>query len=194
MARTRMAREDRYDQLVTLAWSIVRTEGADALTLGRLAEHAEITKPVVYSHFSSRAALLIALFEEYEARQNAALEHALDGIDGSLQACASAIATSHVDCALGQGRELTGVAAALEGAPELAEFKRRSDEDYAERCRSILTPFAADGALPRTAMTAILGAAEALGSAAASQDISREEACDELADTIVGAVSRVRGR
>ena len=190
MARVRMAREARYEQLVTLAWAIVRQEGADALTLGHLAEIAEVTKPVVYSHFPSRSALLVALFEEYDARQAVALTDALAAADRSLPACADAIATSYVDCFLGQGRELTGVVAALEGTQELADFKRRSDEAYAQRCREILEPFVTDGTVPTPALTAIFGAAEALSAAAAIGTVTRDEADEELTATIVSTVER----
>lgn len=191
MARVRMARGDRYAQLVTLAWSMVRDGGAEALTLGRLSEAAGVTKPVVYSHFSSRSALLAALFEEYDARQITALENAVDDVDGSLPLCARAIATAHVDCVLGQGPELSGVMAALEGTPELAEVKRRSDEGYAERCRTILAPFVGAGAVTAPALTAILGAADALSAAAAAGAVTRDDAADELTATIVSTVERL---
>jgi hypothetical protein len=136
--------------------------------------------------------LLIALFEEYDAGQTEALESALADLDVSLAAYARAIATSHVDCVLGHGRELAGVAAALEGAPELADYKRRSAAKYSERCRTILQPFVGDGALTTAALTTILGAADALSAAAASGSLSREDACEELAATIESTVTRLR--
>lgn len=36
--RRRLSREDRLRQLLDVAWQLVRDEGTDALTLGRLAE------------------------------------------------------------------------------------------------------------------------------------------------------------
>ncbi|AHH21343.1 putative transcriptional regulator, TetR family [Nocardia nova SH22a] len=192
MARVRMARENRYEQLVTSAWTIVREEGADALTLGHLAEVAGVTKPVVYSHFPSRSALLVALFEEYDARQIAALDSAVDTAEVSLPTHARAIATSHVDCVLGQGRELAGVIAALEGTRELADFKRRSDEKYLGRCRAILERFVDGGTVPTPTLTAIFGAAEALSAAAALGSVSRDEAREELTATIVSTMERLR--
>ncbi len=191
-----MARQDRRAQLTALAWSIVAEDGADALTLGRLAEAAGVSKPVVYSHFDSRSALLVALFEEYDARQAAALEAALEAASdrdqASLEACARAIATAHVDCVVDQGRELAGVAAALEGTPELAEYKRRSDETFRAQCRGALTPFAGEGVVSTAALTAIVGAAEALSAAAAAGSVPRDEATAELAATIASTVARLR--
>lgn len=77
-ARTRMSRENRLAQLMTIAWSIIRAEGSDALTLGHLAERAGVTKPVVYDHFGTRAGLLAALFRDFDARQDALMDAALD--------------------------------------------------------------------------------------------------------------------
>jgi AcrR family transcriptional regulator len=187
-----MARQDRFAQLMSLAWAIVGEEGADALTLGRLADAAEVTKPVVYSHFPSRAALLVALFEEYDARQAAALDQALGEVQASPEACARAIATAHVDCVLSQGREVAGVVAALEGTRELAEVKQRSDDAYREQCRVALEPFVGAGSLSRPALTAVLGAAEALSAAAAAGTLTRDDASEELAATILATVDRLR--
>lgn len=104
MARTRLSRSDRNAQLIEVSWALVRAEGADALTLGRLAEHAGVAKPVVYSHFASRAELLAALFTEFDARQAAMLEESLDSAPMTVRGRAKAIADSYVGCALAQGR------------------------------------------------------------------------------------------
>lgn len=192
MARVRLARQDRRAQLVALAWTVVGEEGADALTLGRLADAAGVSKPVVYSHFASRSALLVALFEEYDARQVAALDAALGAGATSLDGCARALATAHVDCVVDQGRELAGVAAALEGTPELAAYKQRSDAAFREQCRAALRPFVGAGDVPMTAAVAVLGAAEALATAAAAGTVPRDDAVAELTATIVGTVERLR--
>lgn len=190
MVRTRLSRGDRFDQLVEVAWALVRAEGTDALTLGRVAERAGVAKPVVYSHFTSRAALLAALFSEFDGRQSAMLEEYLEAADLSLDGRANAIAASYVGCALAQGRELTGVLAALEGSPELKSVKRESERAYSERCSDILAPFASATGITQPSITAIFGAAEALSHAAASGSLTPEQAKGELAALIVGVVGR----
>ncbi|MCO3771117.1 helix-turn-helix transcriptional regulator, partial [Pseudomonas aeruginosa] len=60
--RRRLSRDERQRQLLEVAWRLVREEGTEALTLGRLAEQAGVTKPVVYDHFGTRARLLAALY------------------------------------------------------------------------------------------------------------------------------------
>ena len=190
MVRTRLTRAERYSQLIDVSWGLVRSGGADALTLGRLAEHAGVAKPVVYSHFPSRTALLAALFREYDERQSAMLEEYLQAADASLQAQATAIATSYVNCTLTQGPELTGVLAALEGSPELEQVKRESERAYSARCRHALAPFAGTGGVTPASITAIFGAAEALSQAALSGAFSADQAKDELAPLIVTLVGR----
>ncbi|MEU0505944.1 TetR/AcrR family transcriptional regulator [Nocardia sp. NPDC005998] len=190
MARTRLSRADRYDQLVEMSWALVRAEGADALTLGRLAERAGVAKPVVYSHFASRAALLAALFSEFDDRQKVMLEEYREATAETLDGRANAIANSYVGCALAQGRELVGVLAALEGSPELEQVKRESEHAYFERCREMLVPFGASGELAQSSMTAIFGAAEALSRAAVAGMLSPDEAKGELAALIVAVVGR----
>jgi AcrR family transcriptional regulator len=190
MTRQRLSRADRYEQLIDASWALVRSEGADALTLGRLAERAGVAKPVVYSHFASRAALLAALFTEFDDRQTAMLETYLDTADVSLHGRANAIADSYVECALAQGRELTGVLAALEGSPELEQVKRESERAYSERCREILAPFGGTDGVRPAALTAVFGAADALSQAAASGAVPADQAKEELAALITTVVGR----
>ncbi len=190
MARIRLSRADRYAQLVQESWALVRSEGADALTLGRLAERAGVAKPVVYSHFASRADLLAALFTEFDERQTAMLEEYLASGDASLHGRASAIAESYVECALAQGRELTGVLAALEGSPELEQVKRASEQAYSERCRELLAPFGGAGGVSPASTTAIFGAADALSQAAVSGALPPDHAKSELSTLIATVVGR----
>jgi AcrR family transcriptional regulator len=39
--RQRLSRQERYTQLIEVAWQIIREEGTEALTLGHLAERAD---------------------------------------------------------------------------------------------------------------------------------------------------------
>ncbi|MFD6063818.1 TetR/AcrR family transcriptional regulator [Rhodococcus wratislaviensis] len=194
MARLRMARAERYKQLLATSWELVREEGTDALTLGRLAERAGVTKPVVYSHFPSRPHLLTALYGEYDSRQAAALEAAIAESDATLAGRAHAIAQSYVGCVLDQGPELTGITAALEGSPELELVKREAERASVDRCRELLRPAPGSAEVPVATIIAIFGAAEALSQAAASDSLSAEDAVSELGELIVAVVASLSGR
>ncbi|WEX13104.1 TetR/AcrR family transcriptional regulator [Pseudomonas fluorescens] len=187
--RRRLSREDRLRQLLDVAWQLVREEGTEALTLGRLAELAGVTKPVVYDHFVTRAGLLAALYEDFDGRQTQVFAEALDASSATLEERAGVIASCYVDCVLLQGREIPGVIAALSSSPELEALKRKYEAIFLDKCRAALAPF---GQVSQAGLRAMLGAAEALSHAAASGEIRREEAQQELLATILAMVNRSR--
>ena len=185
--RRRLSREDRLRQLLEVAWQLVRDEGTEALTLGRLAELAGVTKPVVYDHFVTRSGLLAALYEDFDARQDQVFANAIAASGDTLDERAWVIAEAYVDCVLLQGREIPGVIAALSSSPELEALKRQYEAIFLDKCRDALSPF---GRVTQAGLRAMLGAAEALSQAAASGEISREEAQQELLATILAMVNR----
>lgn len=188
--RQRLLREDRHRQLLDVAWQLVRQEGTEALTLGRLAEQAAVAKPVVYDHFSTRSGLLAALYIEYDTRQTALMDAAIAAGEPTLEGKAAVIASSYVDCVLQQGNEIPGVSAALAGSPELARIKRDYEAIFLEKCRLTLAPFTNTGTISAAGLRAMLGAAEALSSAAAAGELAAQQAKDELFETIVAMVAR----
>jgi len=185
-----MLREERYRQLMDVAWRLVREEGTDALTLGRLAEQSGVAKPVVYDHFGTRPGLLAALYQEFAARQTALMDSALEASEPTLESRAAVIASSYVDCVLAQGREIPGVIAALTSSPELEQIKRECEAEFMDKCRTVLAPFAGAGTIAPAGLRAMLGAAEALSYAAATGELTAAQAQDELFATIIGMVGR----
>ncbi|TVT80377.1 TetR/AcrR family transcriptional regulator [Pseudomonas sp. H3(2019)] len=188
--RRRMSREERQRQLLDVAWRLVREEGTEALTLGRLSEQAGVTKPVVYDHFGTRPGLLAALYQEFDARQTALMDAALQASEPTLVSRATVIASSYVDCVLLQGNEIPGVIAALASSPELEKIKREYELIFINKCRTALAPFARTADIPPAGLRAMLGAAEALSHAAATGEITPAQAQDELFETIVAMVDR----
>lgn len=188
--RRRLSREERLRQLLDVAWQLVREEGTQALTLGRLAEQAGLTKPVVYDHFSTRPGLLAALYQDFDTRQTAIMDAVLQTSEATLPGIATVIATSYVDCVLRQGNEIPGVIAALASSPELEKIKHDYQIIFLDKCRLALSPFTRGGTITAAGLRAMLGAAEALSHGAASGEISQEQARDELFETIVAMVQR----
>lgn len=188
--RKRLSREQRRRQLLDVAWQLVREEGTEGLSLGRLAEQAGVTKPVVYDHFETRSGLLLALYQEYDARQTAMLDNALAGSAADLPGRAQVIADAYVNCVMSQGREIPGVSAALAGSPEMEALKRTYEGPFLDKCRLALAPFAASGDIDTAGLRAVVGAAEALSQAAAMGELAPEIAREELQATIVAMVER----
>jgi AcrR family transcriptional regulator len=59
----RPSRVERREFFLDVVSQLVAEEGLAAVTMERVAAMAEVSKPVLYSHFADRAALLIALLE-----------------------------------------------------------------------------------------------------------------------------------
>ncbi|WP_109511659.1 TetR/AcrR family transcriptional regulator [Pseudomonas ovata] len=190
--RQRLSRENRLAQLLGVAWKIVREQGTEALTLGHLAEQAGVTKPVVYDHFPDRPALLCTLYQDFDERQTALFDAALQHSEASAEAKAWVIANAYVDCVLQQGREIAGVLAALSSSPELARVKQAYEAAFMDKCRAVLAPFIGNRQLSTAHLRAMLGAAEALSDAAASAEVSPSQAKAELYEVIVSMLSRAR--
>ncbi len=191
--RRHLPREERYRQLLDAAWRLIREEGTEALTLGRLAEQSGVTKPVVYDHFGTRNGLFAVLYQEFDERQNRLIESALEASKPTLEERSRLIASCYVDCVLRQGREIPGVIAALTGSPELEKIKRDYQTVFIEKCRAVLSPFTHGGAIATAGLWAMLGAAEALSYAATTAEITADQAKEELFAIIVALVERSAG-
>jgi AcrR family transcriptional regulator len=185
-----MTREDRLRQLLDVAWRLVRERGADALTLGRLAEQAGVTKPVVYDHFATRAALFADLYKDFDQRQTVRMDAAVAVSEASLDGVASVVASAYVDCVLLQGQEIAGVIAVLSSTPELEKIKREYEGTFLTKCRMWFAPFLKTTELSLSSLHAIVGCAESLSAAAAREDISSQDAKQELSAVIVAVVQK----
>jgi AcrR family transcriptional regulator len=69
-----MTAAERRKQLLAVARDIVNAEGMGALTMAGLSQRANIAKPVVYSHFTDRNAVAIALLDEHSKAVRAFFE------------------------------------------------------------------------------------------------------------------------
>lgn len=187
--KKRLPKQARHRQLMDVAWSVVRTEGSDALTLGYLAERAGVSKPVVYDHFGTRTGLLRDLYKDYDARQHLRMDEALQGCAPTLRAVARVIASTYVNCVMQMGREMPGVSSALAGSPELEALKKEHEALFLAKCRDALQPFARKP-LGRAGMRAMLGTAEAVSFAAAAQELDPADAEEEIYDAIVRIAKR----
>jgi AcrR family transcriptional regulator len=137
IARQRLSRQERYTQLIEVAWQIIREEGTEALTLGHLAERAGITKPVVYDHFTSRSGLFAALYREYDLRSTARMDEQIRQTAPVLEKLAAVIADAYIECVLLSGREMPSVIAALSGTPELEQLRQEYATAFTEKCGAL---------------------------------------------------------
>ncbi|MBI5938789.1 MAG: TetR/AcrR family transcriptional regulator [Caulobacterales bacterium] len=188
-----MSREQRRLQLLETAASIVRAGGTDGLTLAHLAEEAGVTKPIAYGHFGTRAGLLIALYQHFDARQAEAVRVALAEQVRTLEDAIAILSSAYVDCVLRAGPEFGAIASALAATEEMDDFRQALRDGYVELYRDALARFVAfppQGA--HALLTGVIGAADVLSQAAASHRMSRTEAIDALSRIILGALASWR--
>lgn len=185
--RQRMPKNDRHRQLLDAARDLIRAAGTDDFTLARLAEHAGVTKPLVYDHFGDRSGVLAELYRAFETRQREMLHAALRDAPADLSAVSGIVADAYIDCSLAEGRELADVVAALAGSATLSQVRREAEEAYLEICRGALTSFS--GSIDSAGLLAIVGAGDALARRALDDTITADEARTALARVVVAVAS-----
>jgi AcrR family transcriptional regulator len=78
----RLPREQRRQQVLAAALEVFSSSGYHAASMDEIAEHAGVSKPVLYQHFPGKLDLYLALLdagiEELEAAANAALTTTTD--------------------------------------------------------------------------------------------------------------------
>ena len=112
----RMSKQQRREQLIARALTIIAAEGSEALTLARLAHECGVTKPIAYQHFGTRSGLMIALYRELGDGPSDAAANALrDSASGalSLTEAIRLCAKAYIETALDKGTLYTSISAAL---------------------------------------------------------------------------------
>jgi AcrR family transcriptional regulator len=186
----RLARADRREQLLDTAIALVRTEGADALTLARVAEDAGVSKPVVYGHFETRVGLLTALYEQVDQQQTAATAAALATHAHTVAEAAQILAEAYLDCVLHIGKEYGAITAALSANAELTSLLEAGRRRYAVSFLAAVERFC-DHRIHngKTVMLGVVGAAETLARETVAGHLDRDTAISVLTRLIVASAA-----
>lgn len=193
MVVKRLRKEDRRVQLLEVARGIVRSQGTEALTLGYLAKRASVTKPIPYDHFGDREGLLMALYQDYSDKQLKKFRETLAFDSKTLEKTVRFFSAAYIDCAISAGPETGPIAAALSGSRALLSFRELCVAECADCLRTALSPYIElKGVQGDAALTAIIGAAEALSAAAGSGAIARTVAEEMLTGAMLGALDAYR--
>lgn len=181
----KLPRADRRAQLLDVAHTIVREQGTDALTLGALAEHAGVSKPITYNHFETRAGLMIALYQEIMDRQVRALAAAIEDTPKQMAAVSHVLADAYMDCYRAVGPEWHAIGAALRGDAQMDAAQRQMIDGHIAFFAKVLTPLSKlSPEMTRRRCIGIIGAGEALSDAMVRGEISRDCAVMDFTDLI----------
>ncbi|WP_338873178.1 TetR/AcrR family transcriptional regulator [Myxococcus stipitatus] len=186
----KMPKAQRREQLLDVAFTVVREEGTDALTLGHLAERAGVSKPISYEHFQSRSGLLMAMYERIDTRQVAMLREALQKTKRKLEDVAKVMSAAYMSCYRTSGPEQHAITAALKGDEQMEAFYQGVLDRYVALYAETLEPFCD---LPKETLrqrcVGIIGAAEAISREMMRGTGSESAAAATLASLIVAWLS-----
>lgn len=186
----RLSKADRHRQLLGAALEVIRTEGADSLTLGYLAIRAGVSKPVVYDHFGTRSGLLIALYRWIDTDRIDTFRQAMATAAKGRDETIASLAGSYIRCAADLTGEFHIVGAALAGSPEKAEVYDDLLGQSVAMFVAVLRPFSrlSESAATRLCI-GLIGAGEALSVAIVRGKVTEDEATATFEGIISGAVS-----
>ncbi|WP_426131235.1 TetR/AcrR family transcriptional regulator [Pararhizobium sp. PWRC1-1] len=186
----KLPKPERRTQLLDTARDILRECGADALTLGHLAERAGVSKPIAYEHFGTREGLLIALSEEIEARHVGKLKAGLEKAPPTLPAIADVISSAYIGCALESGPEWLAMSGALRGNAQMDAVQQTLADDYVAIIAAALARFST---LPpddlRLRCVGLAGAAETMARELIRGRIGENTASANLAALIMHGIA-----
>lgn len=187
--RKRMSREQRREQLLSVAASIVEESGTNALTLVSLAQKAQVAKPVVYSHFKSRPELLSSLYEQYDALAIRAIRAAVSSEKLSLVETANVVAESYINAYCAYGAEYEEVGASLMAYPEHSDLLSRMQRYFVSAFADIFQSYL-DSSTPRNQiyLAMVFGMIDQAARAVGRGDAPREIALDAMTTSIVSLV------
>ena len=189
-AAKRLPREARRRQLLEAALGIVRTEGADKLTLGYLAERAGVSKPVVYDHFGTRSVLLIELYRMIDHERVEAFQASMAGGGRTRRQTVDALAGAYILCAGDVTDEFHAVGAALAGSEEKAQVFQELLGNCVRMFIAVLTPHTTlPGDEIERRCTALVAAGEALAAAMVQKRFTEAETISTFAAVIDGAIA-----
>ncbi|WP_457581149.1 TetR/AcrR family transcriptional regulator [Ensifer canadensis] len=185
----KLTKPERRAQLIETSKEILRECGADALTLGHLAERAGVSKPIAYEHFGTREGLLIALSREIEERHTEKLRKALQDAPTDLSSVAGVISAVYVGCAVENGAEWQAMSGALRGNAEMDLVQQELADEYVALVGAALAPFSRLSVDDlRLRCTGIAGAAEAIAREFVRGRTTEDHAAANLAVLIAKAV------
>ncbi|MGO3909448.1 TetR family transcriptional regulator [Huaxiibacter chinensis] len=185
----RLTRAERRQQLLETALLIVREEDLDDLTLGRLAERAGISKPVVYDHFPTRSALLIELYKWIDTERVRTFAEMMSRTHNNAQETSQVLASTYIHCAADKTGEFHIIGAALAGSEEKAVVFQALLDNCVAMFVSVLTPHVdmAPTVLQKICV-GLVGAGEALSVAISRGNMQHDEAVEAFATLINGIV------
>lgn len=173
----RLSKAARREQLLQTARRVLKTEGAERLTLAIVAEQAGVSKPIAYDHFSTRAGLMIALLEDANRYFETDAEAKIKAAPQTVVAIAEIVAEAYINCSVQAGPAIAVLSAAIAADATTRDAGLGFQADHADQFRRAFAPVLQPDAVSLLLFKSLVAAANAI--------------CDEL---MRGAVSKAEAQ
>lgn len=182
--------QERRRQLLDIAESLLEGSGSDALRMDTLASAAGVTRPVVYSHFDNRDALIIALLERHESRLRAA-DAPTDNSDDFPTIIRNATA-AYLHTSVTHGQAMRALVAGANLSPLVEETRRRIWDTGVKKWTAVYKRFfRLEAKDSRALATSHLTGLSAMAGLCASGALSVSRATDLHVISVVASLSAV---
>ena len=189
--RKRLSWDDRHRQMIGVALDFVRREGADSLTLAKVAEQAGVAKPLAYDHFKTREGLLVELCLEFDERQRAELSKLQEDADLDLTALARAVCQSYLDCYAKSEGEWHAIYSVMRSNTEMAKIHQDLFDKHVDVLVSVFAPKSSlSGEELRLTCVGLMGAAETISASMTQGGVGKDAATELLTGIYVAALGR----
>lgn len=175
----RMTRGARREQLLRIASELMAEEGVGALTMERMAERAQVSKPVIYTHFENRAAVMLDLLHAYWTDLDQAIATRSEGA-ADLTGHVRAIVEGSFDASEQWGHVLLPLISGASVEQPVEAARQQHHEQTEKRWSELFTDIPSVPAPTAALLAAVLRAAVA-GAAthwARHPELPREQAVD----------------
>ena len=182
--------QERRRQLLDIAESLLEGSGSDALRMDTLASAAGVTRPVVYSHFDNRDALIIALLERHESRLRA-VDAPTDKTDDFPTIIRNATA-AYLHTSVTHGQAMRTLVTGANLSPLVEETRRRIWDTGVKKWTAVYNRFfRLDAKDSRALATSHLTGLSAMASLCAGGLLSVSRATDLHVISVVASLSAV---
>ncbi len=183
--KSRLHKDERYEQLLELSHQIIDGNGTDALTLISLADKANVTKPITYRHFGNRKTLLYTLFQDTLTKLAHNMENGIDQEAESLDDAIRVFAKTYTKCFSEHGKSCFAVIAALKAYPEYEMIDSELQTFFCRTLESSLSPFLLENSkIPTVTLMMIFGATCTVGGMFLNQLITKDDVIENISRLI----------
>ena len=162
VARGRLQSSARRDALLDAAVALVRTKGVREVSMEAVAEHAGVSRPLVYKHFANRDELLAAAYRREASKLHGELASEV-AVAGNVEEMYRALLRGSIRATVERGQIFTALRAAGGWNRDIRTEQRSRDRDTVRAFAAVAArQYGLDRKRSRSVTAVLLGALDAV--------------------------------